>query len=920
MIKVFLKLILISHLMYAQLALSESLVKGKILFQDETIHLEFSGKKDWNYSVERKDNKKAQTIQILVDPLDEESFKQFAGFKSSLIKKISVLPKQTDNKTLIIFELAKDLESFDYLVEDPSRLVVDLYQKPTDEKTVKKEVKTNKTETTVAAKSEEQTQKNTRTPATADFLKIEKDGAIQAEVKTAKSNFAGIYDGADPFYERFSMKDYEIKEESIIMSKENYYIPFPDIDLPVEDWKKIKNAENLFEITPKDDPENKHVRLLQTLMNNQRYQVFFKTYNWFFEKYPDSEYSDIVRNMSIQIHLSEWESKKDSHHYDLATQKMRDVISKDPKHPMSEKYSLMLGILAFEKKDYFNSLRSFQSHNNQELWNKKGSFSADLSSLGIALSYLKLNQYEEAYKFFDKLENSSIFDDLKSEAAYRKGDVYLKQKKYDQAIKEYKSAITRRPKEELKFPNAYYNQAQAQFLLEQFKDSLNTYREFIKKFPQDKASPFAMTRVGELLEILGADKTKVMGAYLETYFRNGENPSAIVARLRLLTAKMQGMKPKEIDSTVKEITELAKKSELPGMQQFATVMISEGFQQKKSYDKALNLLIDYYKANPTVVDRSLFSKRIVSNIYEKLESSVEAGNFLSALKIYNEYYDNWLKPSTRLDIKYQVGKAYEQGGVYEPAIKYYSEVLNKVYSYRGTKEGREKLVKEKLPSESLLNLRLAVVEDQNKNYNKSFDYLKAIKEPNLLKEKEQVERILLATELYEKRGDLDSATLYLTELLKYWKGQPELVAEPYYKLSDLELRKGQKDEAIKSLKKIDSLVEDTNLVSADLHRKSLEKLGKIYDENKEFDQAIVWYEKLLEKFEDTAPLASVRYRLGKIYFDIGKIQKASDTWNQFKGLNSESWQKIAKEQLRSYEWKNENKKIIDRLPASEAKP
>ncbi|MCB0368876.1 MAG: tetratricopeptide repeat protein, partial [Bdellovibrionales bacterium] len=281
---------------------------------------------------------------------------------------------------------------------------------------------------------------------------------------------------------------------------------------------------------------------------------------------------------------------------------------------------------------------------------------------------------------------------------------------------------------------------------------------------------------------------------------------------------------------------------------------------------------------------------------------------------------NWLKPSTRLDIKYQIGQAYEQGGVYEPAIKYYSEVLNKVYSYRDTKEGKERLIKEKLPSEELLNLRLAVAEDQSNNFSKAFDFLKAIKNPNKLTEQQQVERIMLASTLYDKRGDVDSAILYLTELLKYWKGQPELVAAPYFKLSQLELRKDKRADAIESLKQVDNLMADTGLVSEEIHRNSLQQIAKIYDEDKNYDQAIVWYEKLLDRYEDKVPLASIRYRLGKIYFNIGKIQKASSVWSQFKGENSDSWKKIAKEQIRSYEWMNKNKKFIDRLPASQGKP
>jgi hypothetical protein len=215
--------------------------------------------------------------------MDEESIKSFANFKSEFIKKIGVFPKQTDGKTLISIELVKSLDTFDYLVEDPSRLVIDLYQNPDEVKSAKKqdksktqsEAKNKKTDKEVATVTQDNKAAGKRTPATADFLKVEKTGDMSVETDSKKNVAAGIFDGADPFYERFSIKDYEIKEEAIILSKENYYIPFPDIDLPVVDWNKIKLGENVFEVIPKNNEENKHVRLLQTLMDNKRNQVFY---------------------------------------------------------------------------------------------------------------------------------------------------------------------------------------------------------------------------------------------------------------------------------------------------------------------------------------------------------------------------------------------------------------------------------------------------------------------------------------------------------------------------------------------------------------------------------------------------------------------------------------------------------------------
>lgn len=897
-------------------------VSSRISYQDETIHLEFSGRKEWDYGVEKKDRKGGSAVEIILDSLDPKSLAELKNFKAEWVKKVTIDANGPDGKTKITLDLAADLDVFDYLMESPSRLVVDLF--PNSKKTQKKEQasKENKSVTPEKSTSKsvvaKEVKAGARTPATADFLEIEKSGLMSiSDKKTFENKLAGIFDGADPFYERFSLKDYEVKEDSILKSKDNYYIPFPNHILPVADWARIKNAETLFEITPNDQKDNKHARLLQTLFKNERHQVFLKTYEWFMENYPESEYKDIIQNMSILVHLRLWQSEKNATHYDLAMQKMKDVVQKSPEHAMAEKYSLMLGVLAFEKKDYFNSLRSFQNHSKNSFWNKKGSFSNDLAQLGMALSFQNMNQFEEAIKAYEDLQKSSIFEEMKAEAAYRKGDVKLAERNYDKAVQLYNEAIAKAPGFQNNFPNAYYNKAQSLFLLDKYRDSLDAYREFIKKFPQDNLTPFAMTRVGELLDILGADKNKVLGAYLETYFRNGDNPSAIVARLRILSSKMKGMKPKEVATTVNEILELAKKSDLAGIDSFSKVLIAQGYSDRQDYEEALNLLIDHYRKNPTTVDKELFSKRIFSNIYSKIEKKVSESNFIDALKIYTEFYDTWLKNSNRLDIKYQIGRAYEQGGVYKPAINYYTEVLNKYLAVKGTESGKALLVKEDIPSESELYLRLANVESQDKNYSKALDYLKLIKPTDTLTEKEQIERIVLASNLHEKKGDVDRAILYLTELLKYWKGQPEFVAEPYYLLSQYEQKKGMKKEAIESLKRVDTLMTDTGLVDKGIHKKSLEQIAKIYDAESDFDQAILWYDKLLTQYEATFPLEALRFRLGKLHFDRGQLQKAQDIWGQFKGKESDSWKKMAQEQVSSNEWKSDYKKYLDRIPAME---
>jgi tetratricopeptide (TPR) repeat protein len=856
--------------------------------------------------------------------------KNLTSFKSDLVSSVSVDKKGPDGKYVVTFHLVNDdVESFDYLTDQPSRLIMDFYvssnnrakaqakntkkMTPGDlptklpEKVVASAGKPGKT---VAAKNLKATQ---RKPATADALVISNQGVNVAQNDSV--NRFGIFDGGDPNYDRFSVKDYEIKEESIIRSKDNYYIPFPMLQSPSEAWDKIKAAPSVYEIAPKDSDENKQARLLLTLFEKQRYAVYLKTVQWFKQKYPESGYNEIIDYMTADTHLKMWQDKGRPGDYDQALLEYKDAVHKYPKSPLAERTSLKIGYLALEKGDALDALRLFKEHIDNKNFDKKESFSKDLARIGMGIAFSRLNRYDEAIDQYNQVEKNSPFKDLKTEAAFRRGDVRVQAHQYTQAVEDYKNSLKKYPEAQGQYPNAYYNQAESLFGMDKFHESLDVYREFVKKFPSNEHAPFAMTRLGELMEILGADKSRVIGAYLETYFRYGENPSAIIARLRLLSARMKGMKPKEVEGAVDEIMSLAKKLDLPNIEQFATVLVADGFTRREEFPKAVDLLTKYYQQNPTTVDRNLITRRIVSNISDKIRAEVDKGDFIQALKTHQKFQDSWLKHSDRLDIKYDLGRSFEMAGVPKEAEKYYRDVLNKMYALKGTKEGKEVAVVEKLPTEDEVNLRLASLMSQEQKFSQSYEYLKNIKNPASLPEDKQIERVELAVKLLEKRGDIDSAVRYLTELLSTWKGQPELVAEPYAKLSELALKQNKTDEAIQALNKVDELMRDSGKVSPDLHQKSLETLADLYLQKNQQDKAIETYQKLLDTYEDKKPLASLRYKLGDIYFKRGEVQKAAEVWNDIKGNKSDFWKNLAQEQLKNSEWRDNYKKYIKRIPA-----
>lgn len=901
-------------------------VNGAISFQGDTVHLEFSGQQNWDYDVKRSEVKGKTVVEMMVPALDESTVQALSNFKSEMVTQVSVDRKGPDGKYLVYFTLSgASIDTFDYLTDQPSRLIVDFYINPNTKSDKKSVAKKEQDEKVAVAKLPKALAKNKtekgRTPATADALVIASQGLPGSPSVALNDPGAqrGIFDGGDPTYERFTIKPYDIKEESIIRAKDNYYIAFPMLETPVSYWEKLKNTPTIYEVSPKPTDENKQARLLLTLFEKQRYAVFLKTVQWFKEKYPTSEYNEIIDFMTADVHLALSQEPEHSKSYEDAIQKYKEAVAKYPKSALAERTSLKIGYLALERGDNLGSLRLFNEHIANKNFGAKESLSKDLARMGSGLAYMRLNKWEDAIAQYDDIEKNSVHRDLKVEAAYRKGDVWIKGKNYAKAANEYQNALKKYPEGQAFFPNAYYNQAESLFGMQKYPQSLDLYREFVKKFPSSEHAPFAMTRMGELLEILGADKSRVMGAYLETYFRYGENPSAVISRLRLLSGRMKGMKPKETENAVKEIMSLAKKVDLPNMEQFATVMVADGYTQRGEFDKSVALLSKYYKEHPTNVDVPLLTQRIVANINNKLESQVNDGNFIGALKTHNQYSDSWLKNSKRLDTKFNVGRAFEMAGVPVESERYYKDVLNRVYSIRGTPEAKEINVKERIPSEDELNLRLAAVSTNEQKYNQAYEYLKNVKAPEKMSELEQIERVNVAVRLLERRGDTDSAVRYLGELLRTWKGQPELVAEPYLKLAELQIKQGKKDEALQALGMIDKLAKDSDHVSPIIHAKALESMGDIYLAKGSKDQAIDAYKTLLDKYEQTRPLSSIRYKLGQIYFKRGDMQQAADTWNEFKGEKSGFWKNLAQEQLKNSEWRDGYKKYIKRIPAMSEK-
>lgn len=878
-------------------------VSALISFQNDTVHLEMNGRDQWKYDLERK----GQKVELEVDSISANSAKALEKFKNNLVKSVTVKRNATSGRDLITFNLSgNSIEHFDYLTDEPSRLILDFYVNP--------EVK--KVETKKAKKPKKAADaKTAKREVASEVAVLDPQGPLAFGTNTA--NF-GIFDGADPNFERFTIKDYEIREDSIIKSRDRFYIHFPWLIREPQKWNEVSSTGVVYHVHPTIEDENKQMRLLQRLFEKKRNRVFLQTSEWFNDKYPNSKYNEMIDFMKADVRWRLYEESKDLKDFGTAIQAYREALQKNPKSSMAEKVSLEMGIRFYEKQDYLAALRAFNQHVENKNINFSSDLSKDLAKLGVGLSYIHLKKYNEAEGFLRSLEKETMYDDIRHEASYHLGDIYVLSKQYAKAVEEYAIAQKKYPFAQSKFPNSYFNKAEAEFWLGNYKTALESFREYLKRFPADEHAPLALTRVGETLEILGADKSRVMGAYLETFFRYGDNTNAVIARIRMTAARMKAMKPKEVELATQEILDLSKRVDFVDADKLATILISEGYNERSEYDKTINLLIKYYQQNPTMSQADQFTKRIVANINEKIRETVTKGEFIEAMKLHRKYSEVWLKNSDRLDTRYFLGKSFEMAGVPKESEKYYREVLNRVLAIEGTPKEKELRIVQHIPSREALYLRLAGTQSAQNKLQDAYESLKQIRSLESLNEDEQIERVILTAKLLIEKEQLDSARRFVMELLKTWKGEPHKLEEPYYMLSEVEMKAGQYDEALKSLKKIDEIYKDTKTSNNDIHFKSFEKRMEIAEKTKNDKEALETATQMLDYYEDSRPIASIRYKLGQVYFKQGKIKKAEESWTGFKGAQSEFWRKLAQEQVQNLNWRDDYKKYINRIPAMSA--
>lgn len=893
-------------------------LKGLVSLQGETFNFELTGQKNWDYDVKRVKDKNQTKIQLLVKSIDEKAIDKIKNIENPFVKSIQVTPKAIDGKWLVEFILKDDqVETFDYLTDQPSKLIVDFYlaempavaaETEKQSKPIAKVKTAKKVLPQKIAKSATNSKK--RAPAEFDILTLATDTPA---VESSLFSRSGLYDGGDSKFSRFVMRDADYKEDSIIRSSNNYYLKFPMLESEFSFWNKMKENPPVYEIKIKDSDENKQARLLKTLFNKKRYLVFLQAAEWFKAKFPNSEYLELISFMNADALIELWKQEKNDSFYEQAQSAYKQALLKYPDSVLAERTSLLTGMYAIEKSDFMGAIRSLNAHVENKRYADK--ISKQYALIGLAHSYSKINKLAEAQEILSRLEKNSKNALILAEVAVRKGDFYFNMKKYGEAAQAYEEALKKHSIVSELFPSVHFNKMEAYFWQKKYRDSHASALDFARTFPAHPFAPYALTRVGELLDIMGADQSQVVGSYLETHFRYGDSPKTIVARLHLFSTRMKSMKTEELNETLKKMDALALNSELQNIDQFKIAMISDGFARRKEYPRAIEILSKFYQQNPIRPDSQQVTQRIVRNINDEMKYLTDQEQYRNVLKTYRQYSDSWLKGEARIDTDYLLGLAYNHAGAYNVAIEKFNKTLARLQKIKGTLSEKTILVNEYLPSVDDLLLKTANAYFENTSFQEAYQTLEKINNPLNMTEEQQLTRVMLASKLYEQKGDLDTSIRYLSELANLWEGKPQLLIPALLRLADMQTKKSDISQSSKTYQKALEIV----LTDEAADPKNIRTLAKEYMDllvkQAKAAEAIPILSQLISKFSQKFPMSQEIYALGSLYFKNGEIKKADQTWAQLKGSESDIWKKLSEEKLKQASWDDDYKKHIKRIPA-----
>lgn len=561
-------------------------IKGDLAFGSESLlishvndvtHLEIAGIGANDYQVDKKSN----MVELKVNDLSKEKVEKLKNYRDKHVARIEVSQsKALDQSIVKIYLTTSAVDMFDYLTDSPPSLSIDFYfddeKQEKLQKATAKSLKTTAQYSKKAPKKEEQEADDEdneeesleRKLASDEFIKQIEGASLLADLESG--NHKNDKDSKKNKKNKKAKKIYDVRDtldidvqkivfplDIIIEAREMIFLKFPLLLNENKYLSSVLSRRVTYEIAEKQDPETKDFLKAKKMFENNDFKLFMKSKKIFLKKYPKSKYGEMINFMAADGLLQVYKKEKDPELFEESLKTYDALVARYPKSSLTERTYLLLAFLRMKEGKYFEATRNLKTYVERY----KSSPILDNIRLILAQSLLRGQQYKDAAIIYEELMKSES-PDVRELAAFEAGDVFLEKKDYKNAIKYYEVALNNHPKSWMKYPNVFFNLGEAQFLMEDYNHSLQSFKSFLSAHPQHEFSSYAWTRMGEMLEIAGKNEQVWRGFYNESIFRFNQDEGAKIAKAHLLYHDAKNSPEHKLHTYIDGLKELGKKLNL----------------------------------------------------------------------------------------------------------------------------------------------------------------------------------------------------------------------------------------------------------------------------------------------------------------------------------------------------------------------
>ncbi len=887
------KIVLFKSLVQFSLALSlcfaanfswASTITGKIKKMGQAEHVSFTGASEWDYKIVKLSGNK---IKVILPARAANDFvSKSKVWKGNYLSNIKVT-KNTDIDSEVVLTMNKNVSFFDYLTDQPSSLIIDFY-----EEKKKKTSVTPKKNKKVAKKKKN----SDRAPASTEFIKFDTVGndinqIIKGDTANNELIRRGVFDSADPDYERFKIGKNELDYSKIEQNlKKNVFLRFPVLINSSGQLPDLLEKLPLHVIKTKNKQETKEAQLIHRLYKAKSWAAFNKMYDYFGKAYPDSKYKNLLRSLATSAYFNLWKQTGNKKYLSKAEAEFLKFKKNLPESRVTEYWEKVLFYTDFELNQGLEAAR------RGEDIVKKYPLAQDLDNIKLTLadSYLKATQYREANNLYNDLINNSKSKKIRDIASFTKPIIQIKKKNMKGAVEEYLDV----KKEHLTIdePGYYFNMAEAYFWKGDYYRSAQLYRQFIKKYPKHLMNNFAITRIGEIMQLAGFKEKRFSPVYFESNYRFKGLKGADIAKIRLNSLKVPKSKKIEVDHYISEIQDLAKKYDTSDMKYFKEIIIADTLTKSDKYLESNDYLKKAHKRNPFSKLVSKLKPRILYNLKKQVDKYLDKNDYLAAIELFEKNRESWLSNLTDIDFKKGLAKSFEMAGMRDYALAYYVDYIN---------EKQKKSEKIETP----VILSMATLYQKNEDYENMDKYLRLLSISDDLSEKNKFDAIKLKFEVYNEKAAYDRAENILNEYNRSIKNNEKIEIATGFMLSDFYDERAKYKQSLDLLKKLEDKVTEKH---KDYYLLS-KRLIKQFVKNSDDDSAL----KKINDIKDSKEFKSDEefiYYSGNLLMENKEYKKAKEIWSLVNNKDSLYGQMIT-EKLNHKKWIKSYGKYFDRIPA-----